>query len=399
MKPSSQRRSESLAESYNRIRDPESSPRVSKEVILVLIGLAALLTVGLTLLFITANLGPVGLEFAETPENQPLIISNGTEAANYSTVYETTNPSVVSIYVTTPSGATSQGSGFVYDSAGRIVTNWHVINTANSDTIYVRYTDGTWAEATLLGSDPYTDLSVLRAESVPESATPLPVSDEVPSVGTKVVAIGTPDGLRGSMSVGVVSGVNRSMSTPQGFLIPDMIQTDASLNPGNSGGPLVSTDGVVVGVNRARQGENIGFALSGRVITAVVPTLIQDGRIEHSLIGMRGIPMTPTVAEANGISLRNGILVTEVVEDGPSAGQLEGAGGEFTQYNGREVYKGGDVITAIDGHELGSNEMLTSYLIRETSPGDTVTLTVIRNGEELDVDITLGTRPAYNSSP
>jgi S1-C subfamily serine protease len=176
-----------------------------------------------------------------------------------------------------------------------------------------------------------------------------------------------------------------------------MIQTDASLNPGNSGGPLVGTDGVVLGVNRARQGENLGFAISGRVIHAVVPTLITDGHIIHSLVGMRGTTMTPTVADANGLELRDGILVTEVVENGPVDGVLEGSGGEMTTYKGYEVYKGGDVITAIDGHEVSSNEMLTSYLIRETTPGDTVTLSLIRNGELTTVDVTLGERPPYNS--
>jgi S1-C subfamily serine protease len=329
-----------------------------------------------------------------TPATSPdaTVVVNGT--ANYTSLHETVEPSVVSIYANGKNGASSQGSGFVYDEQGRIVTNWHVIQDGAN--IYVRYSNGDWSKATVVGTDAYTDLAVLSVEDAPASAEPLPVSEKLPEPGARVVALGSPDNLRGSMSIGVVSGLNRSMTTPQGFVIPDMIQTDAPLNLGNSGGPLVSMDGTVEGVNRARQGDNLGFAVSGRIVNTIVPSLIDDGKHEHALVGIRGTTMTPTVAEANNMTLRDGILVTEVVEDSPSGSVLQGGNGEMLTYNGFEVYKGGDLIVAIDGHTIGTNEALTSYLMRESGPGETVELTIIRDGEQKTVTVTLGERPPYN---
>lgn len=313
--------------------------------------------------------------------------------ANYTTVYDNVAPSVVSVYTTNENSATSQGSGFVYDNNGHIVTNWHVIN--ESEDIEVRYHNGDWGEAELVGSDPYTDLAVLKVDQRPDAATPLPVTDNTPRVGARVLALGSPDNLQGSLSTGTVSGLNRSMTTPQGFVVPDMVQTDAALNPGNSGGPLVGMDETVQGVNRARQGENLGFAISGRVVHSIVPSLIENGEYHHSLVGIKGTTVDPTVADANDIETQSGVLITEVVDDGPSDGALQGGSGERIEHNGVEMYDGGDLIIAVDGHTLNSNEALTSYLIRETQPGDTIEFTIIRNGEQTDVTVTLGERPVY----
>lgn len=357
----------------------------------------AVLSVVLVIGLLIGGAGIAALDVGTSNTAPPPAPDTVVSESDYTPVYENTSKSVVSIYANGPNGTSSQGSGFVYDANGHVVTNWHVIS--NGDDIHIRYSNGEWATAEVVGTDAYTDLAVLKVSDRPDYAKPLPVADGVPDVGMRVMALGSPDDLRGSMTVGVVSGVNRSMQTPQGFVIPDMVQTDASLNPGNSGGPLVTTDGTVVGVNRARQGENIGFAVSGRIIHAVVPSLLEDGAHRHSLVGIRGTPMSPTVAEANGMDLRDGILVTEVVEGGPSDGVLQGGGGESIEHNGFEVYKGGDLIIAVDGNPITTNEGLTSYLMRQTQPGDTVEFTIIRDGERQTVEVTLSERPPYGGSP
>jgi S1-C subfamily serine protease len=207
-----------------------------------------------------------------------------------------------------------------------------------------------------------------------------------------VAALGNPFGLEGSITSGIVSGVNRSMPTERGFTIPATVQTDAPINPGNSGGPLVAMDGTVVGVNRAKAGDNVGFAISPRIVTLVVPELVADGEYDHTLVGIRNVPVTPPVAEANGLEETTGALVVEVLEGGPAAGHLRPATGTAV-VDGQEVPTGGDVIVAVEGVPVRTQQDLGRILLFQTRPGEAVTMTVVRDGERVTVEFELGERP------
>ncbi|MFB6084126.1 MAG: S1C family serine protease [Halorientalis sp.] len=307
----------------------------------------------------------------------------------YTVLYNRTIDSVVTIRVRTARG-TSQGSGFVYDAAGHVVTNQHVVGSAEQ--VMVRFSDGTWRTAQVLGTDVYTDLAVLDVRNVPAYVDALPVSATNPEVGQRVAALGSPFGLEGSITSGIVSGVNRSMRTGNGFAIPATVQTDAPINPGNSGGPLVSLNGTVVGVNRAKSGDNIGFAISPQLVTRVVPELIADGDYDHPYMGIRTVPVTPAVAEASALERTRGVLVVGVLEGGPSAGVLEPAT-ERTRVDGQIVRTGGDIILSIDGIPITSQQQLARILMLHTRPDETVSVTVLRDGDRRTVEVTLGERP------
>ena len=313
------------------------------------------------------------------------------EPRKYERLYRETIPSVVSVYTNTiedrhgaPRGA---GSGFVYDSE-HVVTNQHVV--ADSQTIEVRFSDGDWRTGHVTGTDAYTDLAVVRVKHLPEDAVGLPIATENPTPGQPVVAFGNPMGLEGTMTTGIVSGINRSMRTGRNFTIPDTIQTDAPINPGNSGGPLVTLDGTVVGVNRARAGDNIGFAISPAIASRVIPDLIEHGVYRHSFLDIRTVDVSPTVAEANDLDEPRGVLVVDV-SLGPASGALKESRGT-RRVRGREVPVGGDVIVGVNDHEINSHEELTRYLITETRPGESVTVDLVRNGGEVTEPITLGER-------
>ncbi|MFC7045796.1 S1C family serine protease [Halobacteriaceae archaeon GCM10025711] len=309
--------------------------------------------------------------------------------ATYASLYERSIDSVVSLRVSTSAGP-SQGSGFVYDDQDHVVTNEHVV--AGADEVEVRFQRGDWRTGTVVGTDVYTDLAVVEVDDPPSYAEPLPVADGHPVTGQPVAALGSPFGLEGSITSGIVSGANRSMATAQGFSIPATVQTDAPINPGNSGGPLVSLDGTVVGVNRAKEGDNVGFAISASVVNRVVPELVADGEYRHTFVGVRTLPVTPMVAEGNGLETPEGVLVVDVLEDGPSTGTLQPSDGE-AQVDGNRVPTGGDVIVAVDGTPVATNEDLSRHLLLHTKPGDTVAFTVVRDGERTNVSVTLDERP------
>jgi S1-C subfamily serine protease len=318
-----------------------------------------------------------------------------TQEHTYERLYREAIPSVVSVYVTpddrSPWGGS--GSGFVYDEH-HLVTNEHVIGESRE--VDVRFSEGDWRLGRVVGTDPYTDLAVVAVDALPEYATPLPLAERNPRPGAPVAALGNPMGLEGSISAGIVSGASRSMRTGNGFAMPDTVQTDAPINPGNSGGPLITTDGEVVGVNRAKTGDNIGFAVSAEVVDRVVPELLEAGRVKHSYLRIKTLDVSPTVAEANGLSDTGGVLVVDV-SLGPASGALRGCRGSRT-VRGREVPTGGDVIVAIDGERIDSHEELMRHLLIETRPGEEVTVDLVRDGEELTETMTLAERPEADAS-
>jgi S1-C subfamily serine protease len=309
---------------------------------------------------------------------------------DYAGIYRRTIDSVVMLRVSTGGGLV-EGSGFVYDERGHVVTNQHVVGAA--DAVEVRFRDGEWRTGTVVGTDAYSDLAVVQVDDPPGYATPLPVAESNPYPGEHVVAMGSPFGLEGSVTAGIVSGVNRSMPTENGFSIPDTVQTDAAVNPGNSGGPLVSLEGEVVGVNRATGGDNVGFAISAAIVERVVPSLIARGRYEQPYVGIVTLDVSPAIARANDLERVGGLLVVQTPAGAPADGVLRPATSEST-VDGVSVPTGGDVIVAIDGRTVDTNQDLSRYLALHTRPGQTVSLTVVRDGSQETVELTLGRRPA-----
>ncbi len=311
----------------------------------------------------------------------------------YTELYSQTVPSVVSVYLAPGAsggqGTGGAGSGFVFDERGYVVTNAHVVG--DDGEVDLRFSEGDWRVGTVEGTDAYTDLAVVLIEDLPEYATPLPVAAENPAPGEPVAAFGNPMGLDGTMTTGVVSGTSRSTPTGNGFAIPDTIQTDAAINPGNSGGPLVTLDGTVVGVNRARSGDNIGFAISPRILGRVAPALVEYGAYRHSYLRVRTVDVSPTVAAANGLDEPGGVLVVDVGR-GPARSVLRASRGT-RRVRGQEVPVGGDVIVGIDGHTIASHEELTRYLVTDTEPGQVVKMELLRDGRPHTERVELGERP------
>jgi S1-C subfamily serine protease len=307
----------------------------------------------------------------------------------FAALYEDISPSVVRLRVYGENGPVGEGSGWLY-AADTIVTNAHVV--AGTETTRVQFANGEWATAELLGADTYSDLAVLSVSVSEADAEPLSLAEEQAPIGTRVAAIGSPLGLGGSMTTGIVSGQNRSLRSVNNFTIADGVQTDAALNPGNSGGPLVTLDGEVAGVVTQAGGENVGFAVSAALTQRVIPELIASGSYDHPYLGVVIRTVTPLLADANDLKQARGVYVDRVPAEGPGAGVLEGSSGQTT-VDGARLPTGGDVIVALDGTPVATTGELGSYLALETSPGDEIEVAVIRAGERQTVTFTLGTRP------
>jgi S1-C subfamily serine protease len=327
-------------------------------------------------------------------ESTPTVAPDA-EGRSVTQAYRDTIGSVVLIRRGGRSGG-GQGSGFAYDER-HVITNEHVVSGADSVTL--QFKNGAYREGDVVGTDPYTDLAVVEIPDLPDVAEALPLAASDPAIGTQVVALGNPFGLEASASAGVVSGLDRTIprsnaEQDRGFEIPDAIQTDAAVNPGNSGGPLITLGGTVVAVISAgiSASDNIGFGISAPLTRRVVPDLIATGEYDHSLMGVRLQPVTPAVAQANDLDTARGIMVVEVVEDGPSDGVLQPATNERI-VDGRTVPFGGDVIVGLGDRPIHSMNALSSYLALETSPGEELPITVIRDGSRRAVSITLGERP------
>jgi len=314
-------------------------------------------------------------------------------SSRYRDAYGAVADSVATVRTYTSSGRGGQGSAFVYDDQ-YLVTNEHVV--ADADEVYVRYRDTGWIESSIVATDVYSDLAVLGITRKPDSAAPLSFVDTEPGVGTEVVAIGNPFGLSGSVSAGIVSGVDRTLPAANGFSISDAIQTDAAVNPGNSGGPLVDLDGEVVGVINSGGGDNIGFGISAALTRRVVSALADSGDYDHSYMGVRLTDLTPLLMEANDLDTSEGVYIDEVVPDEPSDGVLRGSTDEEL-VNDVETPVGGDVVVRMDDTPTPSRQQLSSFLALETSPGDTISVELIRDGEVRTVDLQLGERPPAES--
>jgi len=319
------------------------------------------------------------------------------DGSAFTDLYEAIIDSVTQIRVfglrdpTTGAEGRGQGSGFVYDDR-HIVTNDHVIG--NGTAADLQYTNGDWTGATLVGRDYHSDLAVLEADHVPKTASPLSLTEKRPVVGQEVAAVGNPYGLNGSMSSGIVSGVNRTLDLPdRQFSYPNVIQTDAAVNPGNSGGPLVDLDGAVAGVINSGGGDNIGFAISAALTERVVPALIDSGSYDHSYLGIGLHPVDRLVAEANDLEAASGVIVTGIVDGSAADGVLESATGAVER-RGEPIPVGGDVIRTFDGDPIPDRHALSTYLALETSPGDALDIGLRRNGRAITRTLTLDARPS-----
>jgi S1-C subfamily serine protease len=330
---------------------------------------------------------------------QPTADSNGLTPGQ---IYRQTYQGVVEITVSspqqTPMGnqeSQAQGSGFVIDSDGHIVTNEHVVD--NADSVSVRFWNGNTYKASVVGSDPSTDLAVIKVDAPQSVLHPLTLGDSSKvKVGDAVVAIGSPFGLEETLTGGIVSAVHRQMQAPNNFTINDSIQTDAAINHGNSGGPLLDSSAQVIGVNAQIAGQTganvgIGFAIPSDTVKSIADTLISSGKVEHAYLGVTVQEIPSTVADQLGAVA--GVEITDVRSNTPAkdAG-LVGSTRKKT-IDGQQYPTGGDIITAIDGQNMTTSEAV-QQAIDSHHPGDKISITYWRKGESHTVSITLATRPA-----
>ena len=298
------------------------------------------------------------------------------------------------------------GSGFVYDDNGHIITNHHVVS-GGGNRLDVTFPDGIVYRASLIGSDPSADIAVLYVEEAPkEKLLPLSLADSSKvRVGERVAAIGNPFGLSGSLSNGIVSGVGRQIPAEEeeGFTIPDIIQTDAPINPGNSGGPLLNMRGEVIGINSAiysttGQFAGVGFAIPSNTIAQVMPSLITTGSYQHPWLGVAGRDMTPGIADRLGLDEPRGFLVMDVVTGSPAEKAGIQRGNEDTVIDGIPIKLGGDVIIAVDNNTVRKIDDILAYVEMKKSVGDDLKLTILREGQTMEVIATLAARPSQQES-
>jgi S1-C subfamily serine protease len=364
-----------------------------------------------------------GVPPANTPNAQTLADAQALQSA-YETIYEAVSPSVVLIEIGSRASSggqgngqgngqgqgqivpTALGSGFVWDSAGHVVTNNHVVEGA--DRMTVIFPSGASYDAKLVGTDPNTDLAVIQVLDVPGNVLkPIAIGDSTKvKVGQMVVAIGNPFGLANTMTTGIVSAISRSIQAGAGnqngvpnapsFSIPDVIQTDAAINPGNSGGVLVDMSGALIGVPsqiESQSGGNtgVGFCIPSSIVRQVVPQLISTGSASHSYLGISGVTISSDVISALNLKPGlQGVLVATVIKGGPA--DKAGLQPARVDQNGNPTSVG-DIITGIDGKNITRFEDMVSYLYANTEPGQTVTLNVLRDGKQIQVPVTLGTQP------
>ena len=348
-------------------------------------------------------LARVESDLAEQGETAPVIyaptpvaaLEQGTESLQdtLTRLYQQVNPSVVYIIVS----SSGSGSGFVYDDDGHIVTNNHV--AAAGSRYEVVFATGERERATLIGTDPDSDLAVIKVDELPAGVEPLPLADvDSIQVGQFAVAIGNPFGEQGSMSLGIVSGLGRSLRSQREtasvstYSLPQVIQTDAPINPGNSGGPLLNLDGEVIGVNAAilsasGTSSGVGFSVPVAAVKQIVPSLIEDGEYVYPYVGASFDSEISLDEQAlYGVSQTQGTYVVSVAPDGPAdkAGLIAA---------NPSTGEGGDLIIDIDGQPIDDFSDLNSFLVFRTQAGQTIDITVLRDGERIVLPLELGARP------
>ncbi|MCP4536918.1 MAG: trypsin-like serine protease [Chloroflexi bacterium] len=362
----------------------------------------------------TPNMGspntPAPIVIIATPSPLPedAIAEVDAEDALLVNLYQRVNPAVVYIQIMVDDGETmlplGSGSGFVIDTKGHIVTNAHVVEDASAVQVTFSY-DNVVADAEIIGHDPYSDLAVIKVDVSPEQLVPLELGNSSAlQVGQRVIAIGNPFGLEGTMTVGIISALGRTLpaqilESSGRFSNPEIIQTDASINPGNSGGPLLDTHGRVIGVNTAIRSETgvnsgVGFSVPINTLKRVLPQLIEEGTYHYPYLGITSSNFfsVAELAEPLGLLVSHGVLIAEVIPGtGAARGGLQG-GDRQVEVMGVPIMAGGDIIIAIDGTTVIDYSDFIAYLVRETQVDQTIVLTVVREGEEVEVPVTLGER-------
>ncbi len=343
----------------------------------------------------------------ETPTFPPLSTGSMESEQRLIALYHRVIPGVVAIRTVSQQGG-GLGSGFVYDTEGHIITNYHVVEGAED--LEVDFQNGLKTRAQLVGTDLDSDIAIVQVQVPAQELHPLAMGDsDQLQVGQTLIAIGNPFGLTGTMTVGILSAKGRTLNslhqTTDGtyYSAGDLLQTDASINPGNSGGPLLNLDGEVVGINRAirttgvdQSGDpinsGIGFAVSINIIKRVTPVIIQSGDYAYPYLGISARPeLTLQEVETLGLSQSTGAYVVEVVPGSPADRAGIRAGSQATDLPG--VLSGGDLIVGIDGRPVLVFGDLLSYIMVQKSPGDPVTVQILRNNQLKEVMLTLGKRP------
>ena len=379
-------------------------------------GLTDLVSLGTATPLPTVAASPTAVP-APTAEPTPALVAFDEQAAandleaQVISVYDSTSPSVVNITNRSTVydlwfGSSAQegtGSGFVYDDQGHIVTNYHVIEGA--DEILVTLADGQVYQAEVVGSDPTNDLAVLRVDSSIDLPPALVLGDSSQlRVGQFVVAIGNPYGLQRTLTTGVVSALGRVIQgAANNSFIGEAIQTDAAINPGNSGGPMLDLSGRVIGINSqiispSGASAGIGFAVSANTVQRVVPKLIADGYYPHPWLGIEPLDLSSSTVSTLRqwgveVGADSGVLVLEVTAGGPADQAGIRGGSQYLRMGRYRLPVGGDVIVAVNDKAITQLQDLTVYLENNTTIGDSVQLTVLRDGKELTVAVTLGEEP------
>jgi S1-C subfamily serine protease len=328
------------------------------------------------------------------------------DAQSIQEIYENAGPGVVQVTSTSvvtrdpvfgDQRARSLGSGFVIDKAGHIVTNFHVVEDA--ERVEVNFSGDDRVRARIVGLDPSTDIAVLEIDAQARALTPLPLgSSDVVRVGDSVVAIGNPFGLERTVTAGIVSALQREITAPNGFTIDKAIQTDAPINQGNSGGPLLNSRGQVIGVNSQIPSESgggnvgIGFAVPIDTVKEVVSQIIQHGKVDHAWMGVEMQAVDSNLSEAYSLPVKRGVLVVDVRAGSPAEQAGLRGGNQQVVVDGVSYVLGGDIVTRADGNPVTTPDDLRR-LVMSKEPGDVVTLEIRRGNSQRTVNVTLGRQP------
>jgi len=328
-------------------------------------------------------------------------------------VYDHVSPGVVTVIATglgrslSDGGGAGQGSGFVVSEKGEILTNAHVVTSGTgsaierADSIYIDFPDGNQVEAEIVGFDPFSDVALLKVDPTGLTLRPLPLgAARDVKVGAPVVAIGSPFGEAQSLSVGVVSATERSIASLTGFQTTGAIQTDAAINHGNSGGPLIDANGRVLGINSQIQttsgdGTGVGFAVPVEIVKRSLQQLREQGRVHYAYLGVSSAVIYPQLAERFKLPAKRGVWVQEVPAGGPADDAGIRASGPIERFQARPWVTGGDIILALGKTKIADDDDLAQALLAY-EPGDSVDVALLRDGERRTVKVKLGERPLSN---